>query len=85
MSDRSFSYSQVHAEPLDPDDVDEYPDGTPFQPIRLVFEDQPDKPLWRCLEPAECLLDARRARTLAFELLMVAEHAEQIERTGEGR
>jgi len=31
------------------------------------------------LEPAVCTIDARRARELAFELLMLAEVAEQWE------
>lgn len=84
MSTPIFSYSIVEAQPLDPEDLEEYPDGTMFQAIRLLFQDEPDKPLWRCLEPAELVLDARRARALGFELLIVAEHAEQLERSRGG-
>jgi hypothetical protein len=74
------TYSVVHAS-CDPAIVDEYPDGTSYQPIEVVFNDQGDKPIWRALEPAVCLIDARRARELAFELLMLAEVAEQWEQT----
>lgn len=73
-------YSVVHAG-CDPCQLDEYPDGTSYQPIEVVFNDREDKPLWRALTPAVCLIDARRARKLAFELLMLAEVAEQWEQT----
>lgn len=56
------------------------PDGSPRQEIELVLADDPDKPSWRMLEPAICALDAHQARELAFELLMLAEVAEQWER-----
>jgi hypothetical protein len=72
------SYSHIHAA-CDPSLTDEYPDGTSYQTIELVFNDDPDRPLWRMLEPAVCTIDARRARELAFELLLLAEAAEQWE------
>jgi hypothetical protein len=72
------TYSQVHAA-ADPSLVDEYPDGSCYQTIEIVFNDQADKPIWKALEPAVCLIDARKARELAFELLMLAEVAEQWE------
>jgi hypothetical protein len=72
------SYSTVHAA-CNPDGIDEHPDGTSFQPIELVLNDEEDKPIWRALEPAVCTIDARRARELVFELLVLAEVAEQWE------
>lgn len=72
------AYSRVHAA-ADPTMLDEYPDGTCVQMIEVVFNDDLDRPLWRMLEPAVCTIDARRARELAFELLMLAEVAEQWE------
>ncbi len=75
-------YCWVHAADPDPDEFEEYPNGIRVQPIRLVFRDDPEIPIWHAPEPAVCVIDARRARQLAFELLVIAEHAEHLERTG---
>jgi hypothetical protein len=64
---------------LDPNGIEEYPNGIRIQEIQLVLGDDPDVPVWRSLQPAVCGIDARRARELAFELLMLAEVAEQWE------
>lgn len=66
---------------LDPDQLEEYPNGTRVQEIQLVLSDDPELPSWRAAEPVICAIDARRARELAFELLMAAEVAEQWEKT----
>ena len=75
MSDR---YCEVHAA-VNPDDLQEYPNGIRVQEIELVLTDDPDRPSWRALAPAVCAINATRARELAFELLMLAEVAEQWE------
>ena len=75
MSER---YCEVHAA-VNPDDLQEYPNGIRVQEIELVFNDDPERPSWRALTPAVCAIDATRARELAFELLMLAEVAEQWE------
>jgi len=75
MSER---YCQIHAA-VDPDQLEEYPNGVRVQEIEVVFNDDPEVPSWRAAKPAVCLIDARRARELAFELLMLAEVAEQWE------
>jgi len=72
-------YAEVHAQ-LDPDGLTEFPNGIRLQEIELVLTDDPDRPSWRALEPAVCAIDAARARKLAFELLTVAEVAEQWEK-----
>jgi hypothetical protein len=74
----SGRYSEVHAA-VNPDDLQEYPNGIRVQEIELVFNDDPDRPSWRQLPPVVCAIDARRAREVAFELLMAAEVAEQWE------
>jgi hypothetical protein len=61
---------------LDPDEFEEYPNGICVQDIALILGDDPERPIHRALEPAVCAIDARRARELAFELLMAAEVAE---------
>lgn len=66
--------AQVH-----PDQLEEYPNGVRIQEIEIVLHDDPDRPSWRALAPALCTIDARRARELAFELLMAAEIAERWE------
>lgn len=71
----SRPYTHIHAA-ADPSLTDEHPDGTSFQPIEVILGDRPDRPLWKSLEPAVCVIDARRARELAFELLMLAEVVE---------
>jgi hypothetical protein len=64
---------------LDPRGVEEYPNGVRIQEIELVLGDDPERPSWRALEPVVCAIEARRARELAFELLALAEVAEQGE------
>jgi hypothetical protein len=75
MSER---YCEVHAA-VNPDDLQEYPNGIRVQEIELVFNDDPELPWWHALAPVVCAIDATRARELAFELLMLAEVAEQWE------
>jgi hypothetical protein len=75
MSER---YSEVHAA-VNPDDLQEYPNGIRVQEIEVVFNDDPERPRWRALTPVACAINAARARELAFELLMLAEVAEQWE------
>jgi hypothetical protein len=77
MSERYNSHVHAH---LDPDLLEEYPNGIRIQEIELIFTDDPDVPSWRQLTQAVCHLDARRARELAFELLTAAETAERWER-----
>ncbi len=72
-------YSEVHAH-IDPDQFDEFPNGICVQEIDLIFNDDPDRPAWKALQPAVCAIGAARARELAFELLMLAELAEHWER-----
>jgi hypothetical protein len=60
-----------------------YPNGVCVQEIELTVSDHPDVPSWKAREPVICAIDARRARELAFELLMLAELAEQVERDPE--
>lgn len=71
-------YCHVQAQ-VDPDQFEEYPNGITVQEIELVFGEDPDAPIWRQVEPVACTIDARRARELAFELLMAAEVAERWE------
>jgi hypothetical protein len=71
-------YCEVHAA-VNPQDLQEYPNGIRVQEIEVVFNDDPERPSWRALAPAVCAIDATRARELAFELLMAAEVAEQWE------
>ena len=73
------SYCETHVR-LDPDQFEEYPNGIRIQEIELIFTDDPERPSWRASEPVICAIDARRARELAFELLMAAEVAEQWEK-----
>ena len=72
-------YYQAHAR-LD-QVLDIYPNGVHVQEIELIVSDHPDVPSCKALHPVICHLDARRTRELAFELLELAEHAEQIEKT----
>jgi len=75
MNERYFNVTaHVH-----PDQLEEYPNGVRVQGIEIVLHDDPDRPAWRAMVPALCAIDARRARELAFELLMAAEMAEQWE------
>jgi len=74
------SYREVDIQ-LDPHQAEEYPNGVRVQEIELIFTDDRERPSWRAAPPAVCAIDARRARELAFELLMAAEVAEQLEKT----
>jgi hypothetical protein len=73
------AFCEVRLE-LDPDRFEEYPNGVCVQDIEIVLSDDPERPSWRATPPACCPIDARRARELAFELLMAAELAERWER-----
>jgi hypothetical protein len=75
------AYEQVHAE-LDPV-FETFPNGVCIQEIELTISDHPDLPSCKTREPVLCRIDARRARDLAFELLTLAELAEQVERNPE--
>lgn len=72
-------YCEVQVQ-LDPDQLQEFPNGIRLQEIELILSEDPERPSWRAAEPALCAIDARRARELAFELLMVAELAERWEK-----
>jgi hypothetical protein len=74
------SYREAQVQ-LDPGQLEEYPNGVRVQEIELLFTDDPERPSWRAVPPVNCAIDARRARELAFELLMAAEVAEQWEKT----
>ncbi len=73
------SYCEAQVQ-LDPDQFEEYPNGICIQEIELIFTDDPECPSWRAAQPVICAIDARRARELAFELLMAAALAEQWEK-----
>jgi hypothetical protein len=73
-------YSHVSVQ-VEPDQLECYPNGVVVQEIELILGDDPERPIWRMLDPVVCTIDARRARELAFELLMAAEVAEQWEQT----
>lgn len=77
----SKRYERAHAA-LDPV-FETYPNGVCVQEIELTVSDHPDLACWKAREPVICAIDARRARELAFELLMLAELAEQVERDPE--
>lgn len=72
------SYCEVEVS-LDPDQFEDYPNDIRIQGIEVIFTDDPEFPSWRAVTPVTCAIDARRARGLAFELLMAAETAEQWE------
>ena len=78
------NYRHVHAT-LDPDQLEEYPNGVRVQEIELILGGDPELPSWRASPPARLTVDARRARELAFELLTLAELAEQLQRTEDRR
>lgn len=75
-------YHEVHPE-LDPEQLEQLPTGDWRQEIELVFTDDPDRPSWRALEPARCAIDPVQARKLAFELDLLANIAEQYERSAQ--
>ena len=70
--------TRVHAA-IDPDQLEEYPNGVRVQEIELTFTCERDAPIWCQARTAVCAIDARRARELAFELLMLVETPEQQE------
>jgi hypothetical protein len=72
------SYCEVDIH-LDPDQFEDYPHGIRIHDIEVIFTDDPELPSWRAAAPVTCAIDARRAREVAFELLMAAEVAEQWE------
>ena len=74
------SYREAQVQ-LDPGQIEEYPNGVRVQEIELIFTDDPERPYWRAVPPVSCAIGTRRARELAFELLMAAEVAEQWEKT----
>lgn len=69
---------------LDPDQLQEYPGGVCIQEIEVIFTDDPERPSWRAAKPVVCLIDARRARELACQLVALAGQAEHLERIAEG-
>ena len=77
MSDHGY-YTDIHAN-VDPDQAEVFANGIRRQEISVVMSDNCDAPIWRALQPAVCAIDATRARELAFELLVLAEVAEQWE------
>lgn len=61
---------------IEQDQVGYDDDGILCQLVSVMMTDD------RCwLDPALCLITAAEARELAFELLVVAEHAEQLTRS----
>ena len=74
----SEHYCEIRAL-IDPDQFEEYPNGIRIQEIDLAITEDPEIPSWRAAPPAVCRIDARRARELAFELLVLAHAAEQYE------
>jgi hypothetical protein len=71
-------YHAVHPE-LDPEQMEQLPNGLWRQEIELILTDDPDRPSWRALEPAVCAIDSVQARKLALELDLLATIAEQYE------
>jgi hypothetical protein len=65
---------------IEQDQTDWMGDGVLCQLVTVMMSDD------MCLlEPAVCALTAREARDLAFELLIMAEHAERLTRHKEER
>jgi hypothetical protein len=58
---------------IEPDQVDWVGDGVPCQLVTLMMVDATGE-----VDPATCALTAEQARSLAFELLVCAEHAERL-------
>ena len=76
MSELDYYQARVRLDRV----LDIYPNGVHVQEIELIVSDHPDVPSWKALAQVICHIDARSARELAFELLTLAEHAEQLER-----
>jgi hypothetical protein len=63
---------------IEHDQIDWMGDGVLWQLVTLLMSDDAGR-----LEPAACALTPSEARTLAFELLVCAEHAERLTRSRE--
>ena len=63
---------------IEPDQLDWAGEGAPRQLVTVMMTDG-----MMGLRPAVCALTAKEARSLAFELLAVAEHAERLTRDRE--
>ncbi len=75
----SWKDPYCHAEALiEQDQIDWMGDGVLCQLVTVLMVDDTGE-----VEPAACALTAEQARHLAFELLVCAEHAEQLTRSRE--
>jgi hypothetical protein len=64
---------------IDPEQTEGLIDGSPLQHVSVILtDDPPQDPGDRWRPPAAVTLRPRDARELAFELLTLAEHAEQM-------
>jgi hypothetical protein len=63
---------------IEPDQIDWTGDDVLCQLVTVMMSDDACQ-----LEPAVCALPAQQARSLAFELLVMAEHAERLTRDRE--
>jgi hypothetical protein len=68
-------YAQVRAL-IDPEQSDPAPDGSHCQDVSVILTDEPG--VHETLRPAAVTLPPAQARQLAFDLLVLAEHAERI-------
>jgi hypothetical protein len=73
--DQPYCYMQAF---LEQDQIDWIGDGVLCQLVTVTMLDDAG-----ALEPAACWLTAEQARKLAFELLVLAEHAERLTRSRE--
>ena len=62
---------------IDPEQSDPKPDGTRCQDVSVILTDEPGIEE-EVLRPAAVTLAPAQARRLAFDLLVLAEHAERI-------
>jgi len=67
-------YSKITAL-IDPEQSEPLPGGGRLQDVTIVLTDPPSAPRW--LPPAAITLRPCEARELAFELLVLAEHADR--------
>lgn len=70
-------YSDIRAL-IDPEQFDPLPGGGRTQEISVIMTDNWDGPAGHQLPPSGCTLTPDQARALAFELLVLAEHAQRI-------
>jgi hypothetical protein len=63
---------------IDPEQSDPLPGGRRLQDISIILTDRPGDP--HALAPSAITLLACQARELAFELLVLAEHADRQRR-----